>query len=59
MCLDSPLLESINPAEGWTHGGATAIVVGDHFFPDIEIGFDNVLVHADVSSYCAMNDIIC
>jgi len=49
VVLDSPALESINPAEGWTHGGATLIVVGDNFFQGIEIGFDRTLVPTDVS----------
>ena len=44
----SPIIETINPAEGWTSGGATVIIVGDNFFEEIEVGFDGILVHTEV-----------
>lgn len=45
----TPTIETISPAEGWTQGGDTVIIIGDNFFPGIEVGFEGVVVRADVS----------
>ena len=48
--LATPIIEAINPAEGWTTGGATVVIVGDNFFEGIDVGFDGSLVHTEVTS---------
>ena len=44
------MIEAINPAEGWTTGGATVVIVGDNFYDGIQVGFEGALVHTEVST---------
>uniref|UniRef100_H2Y662 IPT/TIG domain-containing protein n=1 Tax=Ciona savignyi TaxID=51511 RepID=H2Y662_CIOSA len=44
----SPMIKAINPAEGWTTGGATVVIVGDNFFDGLQVVFGSMVVWSEV-----------
>jgi len=44
----TPCIKAISPAEGWTTGGATVIIIGDNFFDGLQVVFGTMLVWSEV-----------
>ncbi|XP_061782728.1 transcription factor COE3-like isoform X2 [Nerophis lumbriciformis] len=44
----SPCIKAISPSEGWTTGGATLILIGDHFFDGLQVLFGSMLVWSEL-----------
>uniref|UniRef100_H2Y661 IPT/TIG domain-containing protein n=1 Tax=Ciona savignyi TaxID=51511 RepID=H2Y661_CIOSA len=44
----SPMIKAINPAEGWTTGGATVVIVGDNFFDGLQVVFGSMVVWSEL-----------
>ena len=49
----TPTIKCISPAEGWTSGGSTVVIVGDNFFDGLQVVFGTMLVWSEVrASFC-------
>ncbi|XP_063781508.1 transcription factor COE3-like isoform X3 [Pseudophryne corroboree] len=44
----TPCIKAISPSEGWTTGGATVILIGDHFFDGLQVVFGTMLVWSEL-----------
>ena len=44
----SPTIKAICPSEGWTTGGATVIIIGDHFFEGVQVVFGSMIVWSEM-----------
>ncbi|KAG7256435.1 hypothetical protein CRUP_024430 [Coryphaenoides rupestris] len=44
----APCIKAISPSEGWTTGGATVIIIGDHFFDGLQVIFGTMLVWSEL-----------
>nr|XP_026694510.1 transcription factor protein isoform X1 [Ciona intestinalis] len=44
----SPTIKAINPAEGWTTGGATVVIVGENFFDGLQVVFGSMVVWSEL-----------
>ena len=44
----TPTIKAICPSEGWTSGGTSIIVIGDHFFDGVQVVFGSMLVWSEV-----------
>jgi early B-cell factor len=44
----SPAIKAICPAEGWTTGGSSVVLIGENFFDGLQVMFGNQLVWAEV-----------
>ncbi|CAL4109381.1 unnamed protein product, partial [Meganyctiphanes norvegica] len=44
----TPCIKAISPAEGWTAGGATVIIIGDNFFDGLQVVFGTMLVWSEL-----------
>ncbi|KAM9701293.1 transcription factor COE3-like isoform 2-T2 [Menidia menidia] len=50
----TPCIKAISPSEGWTTGGATLILIGDHFFDGLQVVFGTMLVWSELITPHAM-----
>ncbi|XP_034244073.1 transcription factor collier-like isoform X1 [Thrips palmi] len=48
MPMASPCIKAISPAEGWTSGGATVIIIGENFFDGLQVVFGTMLVWSEL-----------
>ncbi|XP_065210980.1 transcription factor collier [Planococcus citri] len=46
--LATPCIKAISPSEGWTTGGSTVIIIGDHFFEGLQVVFGTHLVWSEL-----------
>ncbi|XP_044018782.1 transcription factor collier isoform X1 [Aphidius gifuensis] len=46
--LQTPCIKAISPSEGWTTGGSTVIIVGEHFFDGLQVVFGSMLVWSEL-----------
>jgi early B-cell factor len=44
----TPTIKCISPAEGWTSGGSTVVIVGDNFFDGLQVVFGTMLVWSEL-----------
>ncbi|XP_052123594.1 transcription factor collier-like isoform X3 [Frankliniella occidentalis] len=44
----TPCIKAISPAEGWTSGGATVIIIGENFFDGLQVVFGTMLVWSEL-----------
>ena len=44
----TPTIKAICPSEGWTSGGTTTIIIGDHFFDGLQVVFGSMVVWSEV-----------
>uniref|UniRef100_A0AAY4DN90 IPT/TIG domain-containing protein n=1 Tax=Denticeps clupeoides TaxID=299321 RepID=A0AAY4DN90_9TELE len=44
----TPCIKAISPGEGWTTGGASLIIVGEHFFDGLQVLFGSTLVWSEL-----------
>lgn len=44
----SPSIKAICPAEGWTSGGSSIVLIGENFFDGLQVMVGNQLVWAEV-----------
>ncbi|XP_069601138.1 transcription factor COE4 [Ranitomeya imitator] len=44
----TPCIKAVSPSEGWTTGGATVILIGDHFFDGLQVVFGTMLVWSEL-----------
>lgn len=49
--LQTPCIKAISPSEGWTTGGSTIIIIGEHFFDGLQVVFGTMLVWSEVNFY--------
>nr|XP_039272079.1 transcription factor COE3-like isoform X1 [Styela clava] len=50
----TPVIKAMSPSEGWTTGGATVIIVGDHFFDGIQVVFGSMIVWSELITQHAL-----
>ncbi|XP_063992239.1 transcription factor collier [Diachasmimorpha longicaudata] len=46
--LQTPCIKAISPSEGWTTGGSTVIIIGEHFFDGLQVVFGTMLVWSEL-----------
>ncbi|XP_053597751.1 transcription factor collier isoform X2 [Microplitis demolitor] len=46
--LQTPCIKAISPSEGWTSGGSTVIIIGEHFFDGLQVVFGSMLVWSEL-----------
>ena len=49
----SPTIKAVCPSEGWTSGGTTTIIIGDHFFDGLQVLFGSMLAWSEVRKDCS------
>ncbi|VDP63127.1 unnamed protein product [Schistosoma curassoni] len=55
----SPVIKALSPNEGWVTGGETITVIGENFFPGLQIVFGSTAVWGEVSDdICLLNYLI-
>ena len=47
----APQIKAVCPSEGWTTGGQTVILIGEHFFEGLQVVFGNMVVWSEVSQF--------
>ena len=50
----SPIIKAISPTEGWTSGGQTVILIGEHFFEGLQALFGTATVWCELITPHAM-----
>ena len=50
----SPMIKAIAPAEGWTSGGQSVIIIGEHFFDGLQAMFGSATVWCELITPHAM-----
>lgn len=50
----SPIIKAISPAEGWTAGGQTVVIIGENFFEGLQAMFGTATVWCELITPHAM-----
>ena len=54
LLMEGPVIKALSLTEGWLQGGQQVIVIGENFFPGLEVYFGSVLAYGDLITNAAM-----
>ena len=52
--MEGPCIKALSIAEGWVQGNQQVIVIGENFFPGLEVYFGNVPAYSEHITHAAM-----
>ncbi|XKL69375.1 hypothetical protein PGB90_007144 [Kerria lacca] len=46
--ISTPCIKALSPSEGWTSGGSTVIIIGEHFFEGLNVVFGSSMAWSEI-----------
>ena len=53
-CSEGPVIKALSVSEGWVTGSQQVVVIGENFFPGLEVYFGNVLAYGEHITHAAI-----